>query len=110
MGSDSIFTQNWRTVENRGWAGTEQVSYGEAAVRKHRIDIPTPAPQNTRRQTRNMFDIAFDEMQVTSPSSKSGVLKWLNTWVDTNPDRFPEKVELESLKTLSGLSISEIIA
>jgi hypothetical protein len=110
LASDSILAHNWIQVRNGGQIGTEHVSYGDAAVRNRYNDSPTPAPQDLPHQTSNEFDIAFEEMQVTAPNSKPGVRIWLHTWVATNPDRFPDTVELESLKTLSGLSEPEIMA
>jgi hypothetical protein len=81
----------------------------EATLGEGCRDSQMPARRNMRQQNRNDFDIAFDEMTVKVPSSESGARMWLHTWVAMNPDRFPDAVELDSLKIQSGLSDSDIM-
>ena len=57
----------------------------------------------------NDFDIALSEVQSTIRAFKPSLNLWLRTWVATNPQKFPNSQELESLRTLSGLSEAEIV-
>jgi hypothetical protein len=57
----------------------------------------------------NDFDIALSEVQSTIHAFKPSLNLWLRTWVAMNPQKFPNNQELESLRTLSGLSEAEII-
>jgi ankyrin repeat protein len=57
----------------------------------------------------NDFDIALSEVQPTIHAFKPSLNLWLRTWVATNPQKFPNSQELESLRTLSGLSEAEIV-
>jgi hypothetical protein len=57
----------------------------------------------------NDFDIALSEVQSTIHAFKPGLNLWLRTWVATNPQKFPNNQEIESLRTLSGLSEAEIV-
>jgi ankyrin repeat protein len=61
------------------------------------------------RYPTNDFDIALSEVQSTIHTFKPGLNLWLRTWVATNPQKFPNNQELESLRTLSGLSEAEIV-
>jgi hypothetical protein len=110
MASDATLAHHGEELRKGSWTGWTQVSCGKEAARTRRSDTPKPALQDARDHTINDFDILFDEMQVTIPNPDRGVHMWLDTWVARNPYRLPEKVELESLKTLSALSESEIMA
>jgi hypothetical protein len=110
MTSDSMLAHEYGALRNGSNAGMKQVSCSDKTTRRRYNDPPKPALLGAHHPIINDFDIAFDEMQVTMPSPNRGVRMWLHTWVATNPDRFPDKIELESLKILSALSESEIMA
>src|SRR5271170_4932623 len=57
----------------------------------------------------NDFDIALSDVLPTIHAFKPSLNLWLQTWVATNPQKFPNNQELESLRTLSGLSEAEIV-
>ena len=111
-----LFVQGSLSSEHREapgrwrWGGRDQVPYDEKVIQKPDVDASLPPLQDARQDTTNEFDIAFEETNFTTTEPDLANRMWLRTWMVTNPDRFPNKVELESLKTLSGLSESEITA
>jgi hypothetical protein len=58
----------------------------------------------------NDFDIALRDIQPVISAFTPGVNLWLQAWVATNPQKFPNTQEVESLKILSGLPEAEIMA
>jgi hypothetical protein len=114
MTSNSILAHDDRVLRKGSRPGMKQVSCGDKCgdktTRRRYNNPPEPASLDAHHPVINDFDIAFDEMQVIMPSPNRGVRMWLHTWVATNPDRLPDKIELESLKILSALSESEITA
>jgi hypothetical protein len=94
----------------RHWDGNGQVACGHAAVDKLDSEVPELLlPNSSQHYPTNEFDIAFDENSVTVLDVDRGPQMWLRTWVARHPDRLPNQVKLESLKTLSGLSEIEIV-
>ena len=108
QGSSS--SEHREAPERRRWGGRDQVPYNEKVMQKPEVDASLPSVRDIRQHTTNEFDIAFEEMNFTTTKPDLGIRMWLRTWIVTNPNRFPNKVEMESLTTLSGLLEPEITA
>jgi hypothetical protein len=108
--SDTDSSDDWNKSQNRHWNHREQIAQGHAVVSKRYNEVPATPLQNTyQHYPANDFDIAFNENPAILDLN-SGPRMWLRTWLTTNPYRMPNRGELESLETLSGLPKTEIMS